>query len=176
MKAFGLSIYFLLLGAGLNAGAAPVELAVARAPAHIELRDQFNVLRTLSFPATNIILITIADWKGSGEVSGWVAPVKRRFGGGIDIRGIADVSVVPGALRGLVKGRFRKAQTYPVMMDWTGHTVKEFHFVPGKANILVLDRQGRIVYRTGGKADAQAIQDLFRVLDQAIETGSQTKK
>ena len=35
------------------------------APSSIELHDQFDAPQTLSFPATNVTLLTIADKKGS---------------------------------------------------------------------------------------------------------------
>lgn len=150
------------------AGASPVATPVTNAPASIELHDQFNAPQKLTFPATNITLLTIADRKGSGEISDWVIPVKQHFGTHIDIRGIADVSCVPQPLHRLVQSRFRACQSYPVMMDWTGSAIKAFGYAPGKAEILVLDRQGGVLYRARGKADERAIQDLFAVLEEAL--------
>jgi len=159
-----------------NAGSTAAPLT--NAPACIQLRDQFNALETLSFPNTNITLLTIADGKGSEQIPGWVKPVKQRFDARIDIRGIADMSCVPRPLRGLVRTQFRAVQSYPVMLDWTGEAVKVFAYKPGKADILVLDRKGKILYRTSGNANEQSIQDLFSTLDQSLSarTGHDTVK
>jgi hypothetical protein len=140
------------------------------APARIELNDQFDAPQKLSFPNTNVTLLTIADKKGSEQIAGWVEPLKQHYGNRIDIRGIADVSSVPGALRGFVRKRFQKLQSYPIMLDWSGDTVKEFTCVPNKANILVLDGRGRIVQRISGAANAQAIKDMIGLIDWALAT------
>jgi hypothetical protein len=146
----------------------PAETAVTNAPACIRLHDQFNALEKLSFPTTNLTLLTIADGRGSEQIAGWVKPVKQRFDGRIDIRGIADMSCVPRPLRGLVRTQFQAVQHYPVMLDWTGDVVNEFAYQPGEADILVLDRDGKIIYRARGKATEKAIQNLCAVIDQAL--------
>ena len=99
----------LLCGFALAALAAPA-VVPTNAPARIELNDQFDLPQTLSFPTTNITLLTIADHKGSEQIAGWIAPVKQRFGTRLDIRGIADLSPVPRILRGMVRKQFQKAQ------------------------------------------------------------------
>lgn len=148
--------------------AGPAMTMVSNAPACIELHDQFNALQKLSFPTTNITLLTIADGRGSEQISGWVKPVKQRFDDRIDIRGIADMSCVPHLLRGLVRTQFRAVQHYPVMLDWTGDAVDDFAYQPGKADILVLDRDGKILYRARGKATESAIQHLCDTIEQAL--------
>lgn len=152
------------------------DASVTNAPAFLELHDQFNVVDKLSFPATKVTILTIADWKGSRQVSGWVMPVKQQFGARIDIRGIADLSCVPRPLRDLVQRRFRAAQTYSVMMDWTGRAVKLFAYAPGKVDVLVLDQRGRIVYRAAGEADARAVHELCSAIGQALSSNPQKSK
>ena len=138
------------------------------APSSIELRDQFDAPQTLSFPATNVTLLTIADKKGSEQIAGWVAPLKQRFGKRIDIRGLADVSTVPRPLRGMVRMKFQKLHTYPVMMDWSGEAVKAFTYVPDKANVLLLDERGQILKRISGEANPKAVQELCDAIDRAL--------
>jgi hypothetical protein len=135
------------------------------APRLIELRDQFDAPQKISFPATNITLLAIADKKGSEQVNGWIALVKQRFGKQIDIRGLADVSSVPRFLREMVRKKFQKVHTHPVMMDWSGEAVKAFTYVPGVANILVLSKRGQILKRMTGEANDKAFQDLCAAID-----------
>ena len=153
---------------GLRANAGLAAAPVTNAPACLQLRDQFNTWQKLSFPTTNITVLTIADGRGSEQIPGWVKPVKQRFDGRVDIRGIADMSDVPGPLRGLVQTQFRVVQHYPVMLDWTGNAVNAFDYTPGKADILVLGCHGKILYRRGGKANEQAIQELCGVIERAL--------
>jgi len=138
------------------------------APSSIRLQDQFDRPQILSFPASNVTLLTIADKKGSEQVAGWVAPVRQRFGMRVDIRGLADVSAVPGLLRGMVRMKFQKRETYPVMLDWSGRTVKLFNSVPDKVNVLLLDRRGQILWRFTGEANTPALQELCAAIDRAL--------
>lgn len=167
MKTTNIFIFYLLL-VWINVQAEPADQPPNNSPAHLELRDQFGAIQKLDFPKTNITFLVIADWKGSREVAGWIAPIKHRFDTRIDIRGLADVSCVPGPLHGLVERRFRAAESYPVMMDWTGKAAKSFAYVPGMANVLVLNRQGRILFRTGGAAADKPLQEIYDVLTQAL--------
>jgi hypothetical protein len=138
------------------------------APARIELHDQFDWPRTLVFPTTNITLLTIADKAGSEQIAAWVAPVKDRFKDALVIEGIADLSAVPRPLRGLVRRKFQKAQTHPVMLDWSGEVVKSFAVLPDRVNVFVLDEEGNILKRLAGKATEEGIEQLGAVLQQAL--------
>ena len=164
MKNFAAAILIFLV---LRLNAAPLSVPT-NAPACIELNDQFDVPQKLSFPTTNITFLIIADHTGSEQIAGWVAPVKQRFGTRVDIRGIADVSPVPRFLRGMIRKQFKKAQSYPVMLDWSGDAVKAFTYVEDEANVLVLDGHGRILKRLAGVADDASIRELFAVLDAAL--------
>lgn len=161
-----------LLAMVLRANAAPnsePSIAPTNAPALIELRDQYDAPQKLSFPATNLTVLTIADKKGSAQIAGWVAPLKQRFGRQLGIRGLADVSTVPRPLRGMVRAKFQKLQAYPVMLDWSGAAVKRFTYVPGQASVLLLDGRGRILKRWSGEASPKAVQDLCAAIDRALE-------
>jgi hypothetical protein len=138
------------------------------APATIALRDQFDAAQRISFPTTNVFLFTIADEKGSEQIAAWVAPVKERFHERVEICGIADVSAVPRPLRGLVRKQFRQAQAHPVMLDWTGDTVKAFGCASDQVNVFVVEGEGRILSRVVGPASEAKLHDLFSVLDETL--------
>ena len=157
----------LLAGFALTAAAAPA-IVPTNAPARIELNDQFDLPQTLCFPTTNITLLTIADHKGSEQIAGWIAPVKQKYGTRLDIRGIADLSPVPRIMRGMIRRQFQKAQTYPVMLDWSGEAVKAFTYVPDRVNVLVMDGSGRILTRLTGAANERVLDELYAVLDHAL--------
>jgi hypothetical protein len=138
------------------------------APARITLRDQFDVPHTLAFPATNLTFLTIADKTGSQQIAAWVTPISQHFGARIAIAGIADVSAVPRPLRGLVRKSFQKDLAHPVLLDWSGDTVKAFAALPHQANLYVLDPEGRIVKHLSGAATAEAVQGVCEAMEQAL--------
>ena len=159
------------LGVSLLTSAAPKPApvtTVTHAPACIELKDQFDSPQRLSFPTTNFTVLTIADHKGSEQIAGWVRPIKARYGAQVAIHGIADVAAVPGWLRSPVRRKFRQRQSYPVMLDWSGDTVKAFATAQDCVNVFVLDERGRILTRFRGEAKPGALEELYATLDQAL--------
>ena len=148
--------------------AAGEEICPTNAPAVIALRDQFEVMRTLKFPTTNLTFLTIADKAGSEQIAAWVAPVQQRFGEQVAIEGIADVSSVPRPFREMVRRKFKKAQSHPVMLDWSGDTVKAFAASADQANVFVLDHQGKILKRLRGRATKQSLEELCVIIEQAL--------
>ena len=148
--------------------AAPATNQPARAPACIELNDQYDARQRLVFPSTNVVVLTIADKKGSEQIDGWVTAIKTRYGGRVELQGLADVGGVPGLLRGKVRKRFQEARAYPVMMDWSGTNCAFFAYQKGVANVLVLGRDGTIRARFAGAATPAALAEAGTVLDKIL--------
>ncbi len=140
------------------------------APSSIELRDQFDAPQRLSFPAPNVVVLTIADRKGSEEVDGWIAALKPLYGGRVDFRGLADVARVPGLFHARVRAQFQEARKYPVMLDWSGNVCAEFGYQPGTANTLIIDREGRIRARLSGRASPAAVASARVALEAALSS------
>ena len=153
----------LLLAAAGATEAAPTNSAPVVAA--FELRDQYDTLHQISFPATNVTVLTVADRKGSEQISGWIAPLKQRYAERITIMGIADMSQVPGLLRSMVKHRFGKRYTYPVMLDWEGLVARGFHYQKDKANLFVIDREGCMTDHFTGATNEVALSTLFVAVD-----------
>ncbi len=143
--------------------AAPVEKL-----ADFGLTDQESKLRTYRFPKTKVTVMTVADKKGSEQLAPWIQRIRDRYETSIDIDGVADMSSVPGILRGTVRDSFRKKLTYSVMLDWEGSVVKHFGYAKGVANIYVINRLGRIVTQVTGPLNDAAFQSITREIDRAI--------
>lgn len=144
--------------------------SATNAPACIELRDQFDSPHKLTFPTTNITLLTIADRKGSAQVDGWIDALKSRCDGRTAIRGLADVGGAPAFVQGRIRKGFQESRKYPVMLDWSGKVCAQFGYKKEEANILVLDRNGRIQARFTGVATDSAIAEVGSVLDKLLST------
>jgi hypothetical protein len=160
----------LLLTTVFTASGAPTNSAPVLAS--FELRDQYDNPHTISFPTTNVTIMSVADRKGSEQIDGWIAPVKERYGDRIAIEGIADVSTVPRLLRSLVRKQFKKDRAYPVMLDWDGPVARSFNYQKDKANFFVIDRQGHITGSFSGATNEVALKALFASIDLAIAKSS----
>jgi len=164
----------LLLGLSTLAfpaqAASPANAAVASPNlvcVSFELRDQFEILHKVSFPRTNLLVLTIADKQGNHQVDGWVMPLKERFGERIAIAGIADVRGVPGLWHVSIREKFQKLRTHPVMMDWDGHVIKLLPVEKHRTNVYLINRDGIVIFRTSGEANAASQQTLLAAIQRA---------
>ena len=153
---------FGLVGFGLVLAAPPQQLS------NFGLSDQNSVFRKYGFPKQKVTAMTVADRTGSEQLEPWIKKLYNRYGSRIDIDGVADVSMIPTPLRGLVRELFRKRLTHSVMLDWDGSVVERLGYEPGVANIYVVDRRGAILKRITGPVNASREQELFRTIDRAI--------
>ena len=138
------------------------------APASIELQDQYEAAQKLSFPTTNLTLLTIADKKGSEQVAGWMTALNPRFGTRIAIRGLADLGGAPGFVQGRIRRAFRESQKFPVMLDWSGKVCAQIGYQHGVANLLLIGRDGVIHARFTGVATTAAIAEAAATLEKAL--------
>ena len=165
LSRFGILVALLAAG---SIGAGEVLRPAANAPVCIELHDQYDAPQRLTFPATNITVLTIADRKGSEQVDVWIAALKARYGERISLRGIADVGGAPSFIQARIRKKFQETRQHPVMMDWSGKVCAELNYKKGVANILVLSRDGAILGRFSGRADGPNMSEACAVLDKAI--------
>ena len=135
---------------------------------NFELTDQEAKPRVYRFPKNKVTVMTLADQKGSDQLTPWIQSTKDRYGTRVDIDGIADMSTVPGFLQNTIRKAFRKKLTYSVMLDWEGNVVKQFAYKDGVANIYVIDPKGRIVARASGPMTESGLQSLFKDIDRTI--------
>lgn len=158
---------------------APVRGSVSNSPAsatltnrcpEIELKDQFDTVQAIKFPATRPILLTVADKKGAPGIEGWAHPLGLKFGGRIQISGLADVSAVPRPLRGFVQGKFKKAISYPTMLDWEGKICAGFKYEKNQPNIFLVARDGRILKHYSGVVDPAHLAELTHAIQAELDS------
>jgi len=137
-----------------------------------ELADQDEKQRSYRFPRTKVTVMTVADHKGSERLAPWIQRIHDRYEKRIDIDGIADVSMIPKPFHPMFRAAFRKRLPRSVMLDWSGDVVRQFDHQKGVPNIYVIDRQGRIVARASGEVSDEAMRELTRAIDRAMQGGA----
>ena len=110
----------------------------------------------------------LADYAGSKQLEPWIRPVYERYQDSIGIYGVADLAILPGFARGLVRKAFRKQLAYPVMLDWSGEVTRRYNYQSGQANILVIDRLGHIVLTIIGPVNPSRLQQVFETIDHLL--------
>lgn len=79
---------------------------------------------------------------------------------------IAVIGEVPGAIRPMVRHRFRQASPDGVIwLDFTDAMRRQFRVVEDVPNIAVIDKQGRLRYTTTGPLDAPSYQRLVHLVE-----------
>ncbi len=132
------------------------------------LRDQYNQPASYRFPSERVTVLIFGDRKGSEQIEGWVRPLWDRYQARIDQRGVAVLSSVPSMVRGLVRTIFRSQVKYSVLLDWKGDVSRAYGYQNGRANLILIDRQGQIVLRLQGAAEADSLGQLFTRIDRLL--------
>lgn len=130
-----------------------------------ELKDQFNTTQLLVFPRTNLLVLTVADQKGSEQIAAWVRPLKERFPHGLSIEGVADVSRLPLFLRPLVRREFKTKFERPVMLDWSGAVVKQLPCAPDVANVFLMATNGAVLGTFQGAIETNRRAELIGLIE-----------
>jgi hypothetical protein len=133
-----------------------------------ELTDQNGRTHTFRFPRQKVSILLFGDREGSEQLEGWIRPLAERYDESIDIKGVAELSGVPALARGMVRRIMRREIKYSVMLDWKGDISKTYGNQKGAATLVVVSRDGRIVYRTSGAAQESELERLYKVIDQVM--------
>lgn len=149
---------FLLLAMAASAG----EL-----PNSIELEDQFGTKHTLQLNTNRIVVLTVADQKGSSQVDAWVVRLKERFGNQIELHGIADIGGAPAFLRGRISRKMKESRKHPVLLDWSGSISKRLEAKPGVANIFLMSGV-KVQRHVSGKLTPNNWAQIEKEVDRAL--------
>ena len=137
------------------------------------LKDQYDNRLVYSFPRETMSVVCFADYHGSGQLDAWIRPLYDRYQKSIGIYGVADLSAVPGFMRGLIARVFRAQLQYPVMFDWHGTVSKSYAAQSGQANLFLIDMQGRIVLRLVGAVSLERLQRVVAQIDRLLGSASE---
>ncbi len=130
----------------------------------ISLKDQYGKLQALSFPRTNLVVLTIADERSNADVNAWTLELSQRLQAGIEFVGVANLAGVPFPLRGHVRRKIQRVRTESVMLDWNGTVANQLRSASDTPNIFLLDCNGRVMLHLTGVATTEAIDRLVTAI------------
>lgn len=133
-----------------------------------ELKDQYDKSASYRFPKQKLTVLTFGDRKGSEQIEGWVRPLWDRYQTKIDQQGVAVLNSVPFFARSVVRSIFKSNVKHSVLLDWTGQVSKAYGYQNGKANLYVIDRNGRIVLTVTGAATPAELNKVFAQIDRLL--------
>jgi hypothetical protein len=134
------------------------------------LKDQYNKTHAYNFPKDKISVLLFADYAGSAQLEDWIRPIYARYQHAIAIHGVAELSAVPGLMRGMVRAAFRGQVQYPVMLDWRGTVSASYDYQSSQANVFVIDTQGDIVLKVVGAITSAKLQRVLTQVDRLLLT------
>lgn len=91
-----------------------------------------------------------------------------------------DVAVVPVAnlsgfnfwpARGFARDavvEIARAQRMEILIDWSGEMARAYRFRPGTSYVLVLSREGRVIFRHAGTLNSSARRGFFNAVAEAM--------
>ncbi len=147
---------------------ATVAAACVRKATSFELKDQYDKKLAYAFPRQKVSVLVFGDRKGSEQIESWVRPLYDRYKDRIDQNGVAVLNSVPALMRGIVRQIFKSQVKYPVLLDWTGSVSRAYEYQSGKANLIVIDRSGQIVYCAYGAASEPELARIYTQIDKLL--------
>ena len=113
-------------------------------------------------------LLFLADRSGSDFTSNWTKVLEPLYRNTIEFVAFADVSSVPGFLKGFIRGKFKDSYSNPILMDWEGKLFEYYNCPEGIPTIVFIDNKGIIRYKISGKGTNSELQMLKEAINQHI--------
>ena len=113
-------------------------------------------------------LLFLADRTGSDFTSNWTKVLEPLYRNTIEFVAFADVSSVPGFLKGFIKGKFKDSYSNPILMDWEGKLFEYYNCPEGIPTIVFIDSKGIIRYKISGKGTNSELQMLNEAINQHV--------
>lgn len=144
-----------------------VNFASGKAPGFV-LKDQNDGSYAIDFPRDKVTVLIFGDREGSDQVEGWVRPVYNKYKDKIEVYGIAELSTVPSLARGVVRRIIKSRTNYSVLLDWTGNVSKAYSYQTGKATVVVVSKEGKVIARRAGAANQSALNQIYKEINSGL--------
>jgi len=118
-----------------------------------KLRDQFNNSYTEKDFTNRIVIIVGSDREGSQYNERWSFAIydslrKKDLVDSVRFLPVADLRGVPFFIKSLVRSKFPRAKHRWILLDWKGLFAHAYNFTPKASNIIIIDRNKKVVYQT----------------------------
>lgn len=133
-----------------------------------ELENLQGDRRRFEFPRQKLLVLAIADQKGSEGMENWIKPLYDRYTSRIDIEGVAELSAVPGFARGIARGIISGLVKQPILLDWTGEVSQQFKAQKNVTNLYIIDPQGQMIASSSGEATLEKLKEMVEAIDSAL--------
>lgn len=162
------STLLVLLMSGVAVGAAD-DKAIGKSALEFVLPDQFDKdWAWENHWKGKPTVVVISDRSGSDNTSKWTEPLHERFKDRVQFVAIADVSSVPGFIKGLVRGKFKDAFSNSILLDWEGDVCEYYAMQSGLPNVLFIDAKGVVRLHTWGKGASDHVSAFATNLQQIL--------
>lgn len=139
-----------------------------KAPA-FELEDQFNKKFSFKFPAKKLTVFIFGDRVGAEQIEDWARPLYTKYADKIEIYGIVELSSVPWIAKGIARNTIKSRSKNSVLLDWSGRVSKDYGSENEKANLFIVSPDGYIIAEKRGAATAAELEDLHKVIGDALK-------
>jgi Bacterial protein of unknown function (YtfJ_HI0045) len=142
------------------------------------ITDQFDSLHTEKYYLGGLAIITGSDKNGSQYNKIWIQAIQDSLSNKLNntqlkFLTVANVSSVPFFLKGLVQSKFPQEKKEWVLLDWKGYLADTYQFVDDASNIMIIDKNGGLVYKTNGQVLDN--QKLTAICSKIIELAQSSK-
>ena len=117
-----------------------------------EMEDQFRNSHTHADFMGRVLVVIGSDREGASAAENWGKALSRSLkpekdSGRLNLVGLSNLKGVPFFLKDYVRGKFSQNAGEWALLDWKGLFAGSYGFVAGKANVLVFDKEGVLVYQ-----------------------------
>ena len=133
------------------------------------IEDQFEKVWKNSDYNGKPALYVVCDQDAYDYVDNWTKHLVPKYKDNIHFVPVADVTSVPGFLKGYIRGRFKDEFKYPILMDWKGVLIKGLNMKEGHPTLVLADANGVVKYRAWGKGSNDEVSRLENKLKELVK-------
>ncbi len=120
-----------------------------------QMEDQFSEDHQYKDYIGKVLIIVGSDREGSRYNEIWSFAIHDslksfQLQDSVTFIAVANVKGVPRLLRSFVRGKFPRQKNHRILMDWKGEFARIYQYEPGATNILLIDREGKLLHQLHG--------------------------
>ncbi len=160
-----------LVTAVLTAAPTPDTIIGNKLP-EFTIEDQYErAWKSSSFRGRATVFV-LTDRDGYEYSANWTKTLVTRFKDSpVRFVPVADVQIVPGFLKGLIRSKFQDEFKYSVLLDWEGVLINALNVAKGVPNLVIVDKHGIIQHTTYGQGTRKQVEGFAQRLSQLLAAG-----